>query len=225
MFVLFLCSREDILLESWLLHMSTEVADELSLITLNWIRLCLSPVKDWNIPWDLHQTFEGPMRTIDNYSCELCSTEPISGWKVSLYWWTSKSFCDKPLLSKHILSVLRHFWKFNSLGDILIFAGSTKKGRTEMSHLVLFHRPECSFKTDKVGSVKSHLMKHHRNHAVYAHMYGLHLGYLITSNGMLLNLQRPDYSWKEHKMIKIIEGVGWGECHRLRSVALFHESY
>jgi len=37
-------------------------------------------------------------------------------------------------------------------------------------------------------------MKHHRNHAVYAHMYGLHLGYLITSNGMLLNLQRPDYS-------------------------------
>jgi len=103
---------------------------------------------------------------------------------------------------------LRHLWKSDSLGDIRIFVGSTNKNRAEMSHLVLFHRPECSFKTDKIGSVKFHLVKHHRNHHrnhvvyAYAHMYGLHLGYLITSNGMLLNLQRPDYSWKEHKMIK-----------------------
>jgi len=137
-------------------------------------------------------------------NCGLSSTEPISRWKVSLYWWTSKSFCDKPLLKKYILNVPRHLWKFDSLGDIVIFAGSTKKGRTEMSHLVLFHRPERSFKTDKVGSVKLHLRSHHRNHVVYAYMHicmGLHLGYLITSNGTLLNLQRPDYSWKEHKMI------------------------
>ena len=188
--------------------MSTEVADESLLLDTLW--------SHWSESY-MSVACQGPEHTsrptpdfwgsqADN--CGLCSTEPISRWKVSLYWWTSKSFCDKPLLNKHILNVPRHLWEFDSLGDILIFAGSTKKGRTEMNHLVLFHRPERSFKTDKVGSGELHLRNHHRNHVVYACTYalmhvcmGLHLGYLITSNGTLLNLQRPDYSWKEHKMI------------------------
>jgi len=107
--------------------MSTEVADESLLLDTLW--------SHWSESY-MSVACQGPEHTsrptpdfwgsqADN--CGLCSTEPISRWKVSLYWWTSKSFCDKPLLNKHILNVPRHLWEFDSLGDILISPDPLKK--------------------------------------------------------------------------------------------------
>lgn len=60
-----------------------------------------------------------------------------------------------------------------------------------MSHLVLFHRPERSFKTDKVGSVKLHLRNHHRNHVVYARMHVLYGFTSWVSNYIKWNAFEP----------------------------------